>query len=271
MTKINKIKVQRGIALALLILSVVFFVAGIASLIVIWVGNQPLTEEILGRIEIVDNDLEIAEISFTETRLELEATQQQIDLIQSVVAAIGIDSQENVEILTDIVQSFDDRLTPLIDTVSGGVGKLSEAFLALKNIVEKLNALPLVSIEIPGAEKLAELSASLEEQQISVIQLKEKAQQLSGLTQDTLNTLTTGYADFEVTINNLMALVSEYEGKVKAYREQLAFLQTNIPGWIDQASAVLTVFLVWFLISQCGLFAFAWSYYTGKDLIMRWR
>lgn len=271
MAKVNKRNGLRGAALAFLILSVVFFVAGFASLIAVWVGNQLLTEEILGRIEIIDSDLEEAEISFTETRLELEATQQQIDLIQSVIAAVGIDSQENVEILTDIVQSFDDRLTPLIDTVSGGVGKLSEAFLALKNIVEKLNALPLISIEIPGAEKLAELAASLEEQQTAVIQLKEKVQQLSQLTQDTLNTLTTGYADFEVTINNLMALVTEYETKVIAYREQLAFLETNIPGWIDQVSIVLSIFLIWFLISQFGLFALAWFYYTGQDLFLRWR
>jgi len=271
MAKVNKKNVLRGVALAFLILSVVFFVAGFAGLIAIWAGNQPLTEELLAQIETIDSDLEQAEITFTETRLELEATQQQIDLIQSVIAAVGIDSQENVEILTDIVQSFDDRLTPLIDTVSGGVGKLSEAFLALKNIVEKLNALPLVSIEIPGADKLAELSASLEEQQTSVIQLKEKVQQLSQLTGDTLNTLTTGYADFEVTINNLMALVTEYESKVVAYREQLAFLETNIPGWIDQASLVLTIFLVWFLVSQCGLFVLAWSVYTGQDLLTRWR
>lgn len=271
MAKVNKKNVLRGVALAFMILCVVFFVAGLGGLIAVWVGNQPLTEELLGRIEIIDGDLEAAEISFTETRLELEATQQQIDLIQSVIAAVGIDSQENVEILTAIVQSFDDRLTPLIDTVSGGVGKLSEAFLALKNIVEKLNALPLVSIEIPGAEKLAELSDSLEQQQAAVIQLKEKVQQLSQLTEDTLNTLTTGYADFEVTINKLMTLVSEYESKVIAYREQLTFLETNIPGWIDQASIALTVFLVWFLISQCGLFVLAWSFYTGKDLLSRWR
>ena len=271
MAKVNKKKVLRGVALAFSILSVVFFVAGFVGLIAIWAGNQPLTDELLVRIETIDSDLEQAEITFTETRLELEATQQQIDLIQSVIAAVGIDSQENVEILTDIVQSFDDRLSPLIDTVSGGVGKLSEAFLALKNIVEKLNALPLVSIEIPGADKLAELSASLEEQQTSVIQLKEKVQQLSQLTEDTLNTLTSGYADFEVTINNLMDLVTEYETKVIAYREQLSFLETNIPGWIDQASLVLTIFLIWFLISQCGMFALAWSFYKGQDLLKRWR
>jgi chromosome segregation ATPase len=271
MSKVNNKNVLHWIALAILVLSVVFFIAGFTGLIAVWVGNQPLTEHLLSRIDTIDNDLEQAEIAFTETRLELESTQEQIDLIQSVIAAIGIDSQENVQILTDIVQSFDDRLTPLIDTVSGGVGKLSEAFLALKNIVEKLNALPLVSIEIPGADKLAELSASLEEQQASVIQLKEKVQQLSQLTEDTLNTLTTGYADFEVTINNLLVLISQYESRVIEYRAQLAYLETNLPTWIDQASLVLSIFLIWFLVSQCGLFALAWSFYTDRDLFSRWR
>jgi methyl-accepting chemotaxis protein len=262
---------KRVIVISILVLSVVFFIAGLAALLTIWIGNQPLTENLLARLDAIDTDLAAAETAFVDTRLELEATQQQIDLIQSVIASLGIDSQENVKILTDIVQSFDATLSPLIDTVSSGVGKLSEAFLALKNIVERLNALPLVSIEIPGAEKLEELSTSIQEQQAAVLQLKEKVQQISQLTEDTLNTLTSGYAEFEITINNLHSLVQEYELKIVDYRGQVATLEANIPVWIDQASVVLTIFLLWFLVAQTGLFLLAWSFYPGKDLLARWR
>jgi methyl-accepting chemotaxis protein len=262
---------KRAISLTILVLSILFFIIGLVSIITVWAGNQPLTERLLTRIDMIDSDLQEAETALTAARLELEATQQQIDLIQSVIAAVGIDSQENVRILTDIVQSFDATLSPLIDTVSNGVGKLSEAFLALKNIVDKLNALPLVSIDIPGADKLEELSKSVQEQQAAVIQLKEKVQQVSQLTEDTLNTLTSGYSELETTINNLLATEKQFEGKVVDYRTQLANLATNLPGWIDQASIVLTIFLLWFIFSQVGLFVLAWSLYSGQDLLARWR
>ena len=262
---------KRIVSAALIVLSVLFFVASLAGLIAVWVYNQPLTDDLLRRIQAVDSDLQQAETALQATRLELESTQEQIDLIQSVIAAVGIDSQENVRILTDIAKSFDQTLSPLIDTVASGVGKVSDAFLALKGVVEKLNALPLVSIEIPGAEKLQELANSIAEQQAQVIQLREKVQHMSQLTQDTLNTLTTGYSEFETTIQNLLGVVTEYETKVVDYRAELAYLKINLPTWIDQASVILTILLIWLAFSQLGLFILAWSFFKGQDLLARWR
>lgn len=262
---------KRIIPITIIVLSVVFFIASLLGLVAVWVGNQSLTDDLLARIQTVDSDLQKAQSTFQTARLELESTQEQIDLIQSVIAAVGIDSQENVRVITDIIKSFDETLSPLIDTVANGVGKLSEAFLALKKVVESLNALPLISLEIPGADKLEQLSSSIAEQQAQVVQLREKIQHMSQLTEDTLNTLTTGYTEFETTIDGLLVMVTEYETMVTDHRTQLVNLQTNIPKWIDQASIILTVGLLWLAFSQVGLFILAWSFYKGEDLLDRWR
>jgi len=66
-------------------------------------------------------------------------------------------------------------------------------------------------------------------------------------------------------------MVTEYETMVTDHRTQLVNLQTNIPKWIDQASIILTVGLLWLAFSQVGLFILAWSFYKGEDLLDRWR
>jgi hypothetical protein len=48
--------------------------------------------------------------------------------------------------------------------------------------------------------------------------------------------------------------VGEYQDKVAAWRMQVAGLIDSLPEWIDNTSIGLTIFLLWFGLSQFGLF-----------------
>jgi hypothetical protein len=58
-----------------------------------------------------------------------------------------------------------------------------------------------------------------------------------------------------------------YEDKIESAQEQLQYLESNLPTWIDLASIALTVILVWLGISQVGLFILSWSLFKDQDLI----
>ena len=58
-----------------------------------------------------------------------------------------------------------------------------------------------------------------------------------------------------------------YEEKIESTQEQLQYLESNLPTWIDLASFALTVILVWLGISQVGLFILSWSLFKDQDLI----
>jgi uncharacterized phage infection (PIP) family protein YhgE len=160
---------------------------------------------------------------------------------------------------------------PVIDSVSGGISTLRDALLSIKGTIEMVNELPLVNIQIPGMEAIEEGATQLESLQNQIEEGGGKIEQLSQTTQNTVDSLSTGFASLETSINALLETLDEYEEKIISTQDQLEYLDANFALWIDLASALLTVILVWLGISQVGLFILGWSLFKGVDLNARWQ
>lgn len=100
---------------------------------------------------------------------------------------------------------------------------------------------------------------------------KEKVENVSQITQDTVETLKTGFTNWEETIVEYIESLDEYGSTINEYQEQLTYLEENVPRWINIASIALTVLLVWTAFSQVALFVLSWSFYKERDLLARWR
>jgi uncharacterized phage infection (PIP) family protein YhgE len=169
------------------------------------------------------------------------------------------------------VVKVEDTLTPLLDQASEGVNSIGDLFDSIVETIEKLNDLPLVSLDIPGSEVLDSLSGSVSDLQEQIEDTKAKVESISQLTQDTVETLTTGFENWETLIAENLMLLEEYQGKIADYQAELAQLEANLPQWINTASIILTLLLVWTAFTQIALFVLAWSFYKEEDLLKRWR
>jgi hypothetical protein len=56
------------------------------------------------------------------------------------------------------------------------------------------------------------------------------------------------------SLQSFLIAVTEYQTKVTEWRTQIADLTDSLPTWIDRASVGLTIFLLWFALSQFSLF-----------------
>jgi chromosome segregation ATPase len=265
----NKAKRFPGITLT--VLSVIFFLVSLGGMIAIWVANQPLINKALNTIETTSTDLEGAATAIELSKAELISAQAQIDLLQAILETLGVNAAEDLNRLGDIVGRVEDTLVPVIDRVANAVGSLRDALLSIKNTLERINELPLVNIQIPGMEAIEEGVDRLENLQTQIEEGDGRIEQLSQTTQDTIDSLTTGFAELESSINSLLETLDVYEGKIAAAQDKLAYLNTNLPLWIDLASVILTILLFWLGVSQVGLFTLSWSLFTGRDLLSRWR
>jgi len=263
----NKNRIKPIIGLVLLVLSVIFFVVSLGGLIGIWVYNQPLTERALTLIENTSQDLEGAAAAIELSKAELISARAQLDLLQAILEALGINAEEDLNRLADIVGRVEDTLTPVLDSVAGGISTLREALLTIKETLERINELPLVNIEVPGIDSIEQGAEQLGNLQDQIEEGGGKIEQLSQTTQDTVDSLSTGFAKLETSITSLLETLDEYEEKIEATQAELAYLEDKLPRWIDYSTALLTVILVWLGISQVGLFILAWSYYKGQDFI----
>jgi chromosome segregation ATPase len=151
------------------------------------------------------------------------------------------------------------------------VDRIREAFESVKRAVEQLNELPLVAINLPGEELLDSITESLDSLEAQITETKEKVESVSQITEDTVDTLDSGFLTWEDFVQRNLEQLDEYERKIRAYQARLDYLEANIPRWVDAASIVLTLLLTWLAVSQIGMFVLAWSIYSGKDLLARWR
>jgi len=262
---------KRILALVLIILSVFLTLVSVGGVIAIWVANGPITDSSMMKIQSAGEDLAQAADYLEEAQVELESAQAQIDIFQSILNTAGIEAVENAQVISDIVVKVEDTLTPLLDQASEGVNSIGELFDSIVETIEKLNDLPLVSLDIPGSEVLDSLSGSVSDLQEQIEDTKSKIESISQLTQDTVETLTTGFENWETLIAENLSVIDAYRGKIADYQAELAQLETNLPKWIDMASIALTLLLVWLAFTQIALFVLAWSFYKEEDLLMRWR
>jgi hypothetical protein len=66
-------------------------------------------------------------------------------------------------------------------------------------------------------------------------------------------------------MNDLLNSLVEYDNKVTAYHEQVQGLIASVPRWSDWLAVSLTIFLLWFAVSQFGLFLHGLSLQQGGD------
>jgi methyl-accepting chemotaxis protein len=260
-------KIPRIIGIALLVLSVIFFLVSLGSLIGVWVYNQPLTERALSLVETTSQDLEGAATAIELSRAELISAQAQIDLLQAILETLGLNAQEDLNRLADIVGKVENTLTPVLDSVAGAISTLRETLLDIRDTIERINELPLINIQLPGIEGIEQGAEQLGNLQNQIEEGSGKIEQLSQTTQDTVDSLTTGFAELEDSIGILLGTLDEYGQKIETTQEQLSYLDANLAKWIDWISVTLTVILVWLGISQVGLFILGWSYYKGQNLV----
>lgn len=264
-------KAKRATSLVIIILCSIFFVLSLAGIISIWVYNQPLTERALTTIETTSTDLEGALVAIESSRAELISTQAQIDLLKEILDTLGFNTAEDLNRLAEIVGRVEDTLMPLINSVSGGINTLRETLLNIRDTIERLNDLPLVNIQVPGMDAIEDGANKLGDLQSQIEEGGGKIEQLSQTTQNTVDSLTTGFAALEDSITLLENTLEIYQTKIEDGLEQLIYLEENLPTWIDLVSVGLTILLAWLAFSQVGLFILAWSFYRGQDLLIRWR
>jgi chromosome segregation ATPase len=262
---------KKIITLTLLILSVAFFLASITGVILTWTYNQRLSATWTDRLETIETDLRTAQSDLQAAKAELDSVQQQIDALQAALETLGIDGAASLQAVAEIVGRLESSLTPFITQAAERVKSLRDAVLKLKEALESLNQLPLVELDIPGVEQLDAAALNLENLQKQIEEGGSRVSEVSQLTQDTVDSLTTGFAGLEQSAKNLSESLGGYDARISTYLAEIDTLQSNLPRWLDIAAVALTIIFFWLGFSQLALFVLAWSFYSGQDLMSRWR
>jgi len=243
-------------------LSAILLVLSLAGIIAAWAYNEPLTQEATGRLEKIDQEMTQTQTSLRNAGAELQRALRMVDAAQLALAAMADKTTNATEILDSVKGTLDEKLLPGLQTSRQRILSARTALESLQTALDSVNALPFLNIQVPDdlLQNLIDAVDSIDSQIASVEDMGKRASDFVGDTSYLLG------GDLTETRDNLQVMlttVQDYDEKISGWRTQIAGLTQALPGWIDTASIILTVFLLWFGFSQFGLFLHGLAAWKG--------
>jgi F0F1-type ATP synthase membrane subunit b/b' len=249
----------------LIILGGLFLFLSIAGMIAIWVYRTPLTNKATTQLKAIDAELAQAQTTLASSQKELERALRIVDNAQTVMDKLKQQTNSAGNLLDTIQSTLDDRLLPELKTTRGQITSARDTLTQLQSLLAGIkNFVPGVDLSAPD-KILSDLIASANSLDAEISNVETLAQQASLFVSDTSYLLGGDLSETRTSLENFLAAIKDYETKVTHWREQIATLIAGTPRWINEASIVLTFFLLWFGVSQFGLVLHGLSMRRGED------
>ncbi len=249
----------------LIVLSSILLIAGLAGIGAAWYYNEPLTGEVLARLGEADGELALAQTALQDAQSELERALRMVDSAEEALEDFSAQIAAAKGFIDTVTDVLDETITPSLETSREKIDQAQQTMDDLNASIEKINLIPFVNLEIPDDGILNSFTKIMDSLEKEITRVEDIAEQSSTFLKDTSYLMGGDFQETRDNIQDLQMVITEYEGKISTWRGQLMTLKVEFPGWIDRASSILTVFLLWFAFSQFGLLLHGLSLWKGVD------
>ena len=256
---------RRFFAGILIALSALFLVGSLVGIGAIWYYNERLTRETTGQLKQIDLELAQAQATLQSSEEELERALRIVDNAQAALEKLT-QTTEGAENLFESIQiTLDDRLLPELKQTRTRIESARTALEEVQSVLEGLSAfLPAVEAVLPS-QVVADLIDSARSLDTEIEHVETLATQASVFVGDTGYLLGGDLTETRESLQTFLSSIQDYEKKVVRWREQNERFTERAPTWIDQASIGLTIFLLWFALSQYGLLLHGLNMQRGNN------
>lgn len=261
-------KVLSGILIAL---SAIFLLASAVGIGAIWYYNDPITREVVGQLKQVDAELALAQATLVSSEKELERALRIVEAAQTALDKLTQQSESAESLFESIQSTLDDRLLPELKTTRSRIETARITLEDLQALLAEVSSLfPGVDLNVLDTS-LKDLITSARALDAEIANVEVLAAQASTFVSDASYLLGGDLSQTRDSLQGFLTSIQEYEKRVVHWREQDRQLIERAPRWIDQASIGLTVFLLWFALSQFGLLLHGLNLRAGGDPLLALR
>jgi hypothetical protein len=252
----------------LIVLSAIFLVLSVVGIGAIWFYNEPLTREVTGQLKNIDAELAQAETTLANSEKELERALRIVDATEEALKKLTEQSGSGENLFESIQSRLDDRLIPELKTTRDRINTARTTMENFQSILTSISGfIPVVDLNMPD-QILTDLIASARSIDSEISNMEVMAAQVSTFVSDTSYLLGGDLSETRDSLQGFLSAIQEYRKKVAGWREQDKQLLDGAPKWIDQGSIGLTIFLVWFGLSQFGLLLHGLGIWRGSDPLL---
>ena len=258
-------KILSGI---LIILGALLLVLSLVAVGAIWVYREPLTREAVSRLKEIDAEIVQAQTALQSSAKELERALRIVDTAQTALQELALQSDSAENLLGNIQSTLDDRVLPELKKTRGRIGTARTALENLQSVLAGIRSF-VPNIDLSAPDKIVtDLIDSTKSLDGEISNVEKLVQQASTFVSDNSYLLGGDLGETRDSLQNLLTSVQTYEKKVTNWHAQMDDLIKQAPLWIDRASIGLTIFLLWFALSQFGLFLHGLNIGAGGNPIV---
>jgi F0F1-type ATP synthase membrane subunit b/b' len=245
--------IRKIIAGILIAISAILLGLSIAGIVLIQAYKEPLTQFSTTRLQTIDTELGQAQTALQNAALELERTLRAVEAAEISLETLKADFTQAKALFGDVNGTLDKQLLPGLKTSRAKIEQAKSSLLELQASLTKVNALPFASLSLPSDKLLNDLITSADSMDILIIQVESMAKKASGFLDDASYLMEGDLTETKDNLRNFLTVVREYDQKFSGWREQIATLTESLPGWLQTVAISLTIFLLWFGLSQISM------------------
>jgi hypothetical protein len=252
---------RRFVAVLVMILSTVVFIACIAGMIGIWIARQKATEKVQDLSARLEVGLRRASAADLEAQRALEKAHDNLVTVNRESANLGGGNEQN-RLTTSLIRGvIQGEAGPRINEVYGRLAMFSDTAVVAASLLQSLQESHLVSDRQIDPEKLDQLSGQ-------AAQLSAAFQKLRGVvgegdTPASERDVVDATREVDQILQKCLAVVTDIRSDLDAAREDLPRIKAEILRWMLLAAIVVTVLCAWVALSQISLFAHGWKWCRG--------
>ena len=254
--------IRKILSWLLIVLSAVSLILSAVGIVAALALNEPVTREGLKRLDEVDSELRLGEEALKKSHAEIERA---LSILDSTEAALNQFTKNDPQaFFADVQTQLNDELLPELGTARERLITARDTLQDLRLLVFGINVAPFVSVNVSD-EMLTDLIDSADALESQIGGIGELAEQASVLLEDASQLFGGDLEGTRKSLEGFLADVDAYQQKVTGWREQVEYLQESLPVWLDFASFFLTLFLLWFGLSQVSLFLHGRAILRGEN------
>jgi archaellum component FlaC len=254
-----------------LVLCGALFVLSLIGVVVVWKYRQPLTEGVTARLTNINRELAQAQSALQGAQSELERALRFVDSAEETLQGFSEQTAFVKELIDTVTEVLDETIKPNLATSREKIDEVQKTIDDLRDAINLLNRIPFVNLKPPDDNLLDSFVEIIDSLEGEITRVEDITDQASTFMDDTSYLMGGDLSETRGNIQKLQTVVDDYESRVGAWRGQIATLRAKSPGWILRASIALTVFLLWFALSQLSLFLHGLAFYRRETSWVRLR
>ena len=256
---------RKILAWTIIVLSSIFILLSITGIVAAWIYNEPLKHKAITQLKGIDNELSQAQTTLQSSQTELERALRIVDASEKALEKLTNQATSAKNLFDGIQSSLDDKLLPELKTTRERVNAARTTLENLQSVLAGIhNFIPGVDLGAPD-KVVTDLIASTNSLDGDIANAETVAKQASTFVSDTSYLLGGDLTETRSSLENFLTAIKAYEQKVTDWRKQVADLIKSLPTWIDRTSIGLTIFLLWFGLSQFSLLFHGLSLRRGEN------